>query len=109
MTLDERIEKAARALFAHDHSGSGDDDPRGDPDALWNKSGVKKNWEIYKTMAHMALLWAFPELFADPPQGWIAPWEATQEMAEARAQEVRQRSTVQIWNDMRDSHLKAKA
>lgn len=71
---------------------------------------------------------AFPDLFTDPPQAWIAPWEATEAMIDkggdalsdcvdsgwdsspdgesySSYETIRSGSQTTIWNAMRDAYL----
>lgn len=47
---------------------------------------------------------AFPELFSDPPQAWLAPWEATLEM-HRRAEGYYSKAIA--YREMRDAHIKS--
>jgi len=72
MTIDERIEAAARAL---NEAVS----PQDFKPLEWLKKGQKQ--EI-RAKARKAIAAAFPELSGDKP-GWIAPWEPTDAMCHA--------------------------
>lgn len=73
MTLDERIEKAAR-LFAVSAGR--------DPDSLGILSS-EPTWKLWEPEARTVLRLAFPELFADPPTHKIVPLEPTEAMIDA--------------------------
>jgi len=81
MTLEERIEAAARAISGLD----------------------RRDWpavpEGHRAKAFMALRAAFPELFTDPPTHWLAPVEATERM-----KTLAEVSPVG-WREARDAYL----
>lgn len=93
MTLQERIEKAARALdeFIDDWDGA-----------------------TLERIARVALFGGIPELYSEgdnPPTHWLAPWEADGKM-DCVGSDARWRSAVrdpdnvrEIYTAMRDSYL----
>jgi hypothetical protein len=83
MTLEERIEAAAKAV----------------------------RWAIgsHNDLARAALTAAFPELFSSPPEAWLAPWEATESMLDALADpEAYPGSIEEAWAKARDASLSPK-
>ena len=86
MTLEERIELAARALDSGEEWG----DPNADG------------------KAQSALRAAFPELFSTPPTAWLAPMEATDVMLDRANMDIgmlEDEVTADLYRAMRDAHL----
>jgi len=76
MTMDERVEAAARVIRPDWFVYVGPDGESG----LANYPGqTARMQESARQVAREALAVAFPELYGDKP-GWIAPWEATDGM-----------------------------
>lgn len=96
MTLDERVEAAARAM-AWPHAD------------LEDLSHAKA--EFYRIKARQVIKAALPELFDGT--GWIAPWEASDDMVRAclpeSLGEIIERGFEEDFAFMRDAHLKANA
>lgn len=100
MTLDERIEAAARAI----EPGWWGPVETCDPNPSWNwpsrhpLDNYPGQHEAYrlrsKERAVAILRAAFPELFptGEHPSHWIAPWEATDEMDKIAGD--------RLWNEM---------
>lgn len=65
MTLEQRIEAAAKAL--NDSKANTGEWETALPDF--------QDYQRYEAVG--ILMAAFPELFTTPPTAWIAPWEAT--------------------------------
>ena len=90
--IPNRIELAARAAF--EWCGN---------DVAWSEAGktVQDHWRDEATRILAA---AFPELFTDPPQVWLAPVEATEAMQNAawRAMNI---GGLDPMPAMRDAHL----
>jgi hypothetical protein len=89
MTLDDRIEAAAREL-AMIFGGT----------ELTYMPGP----------ATKVLQAAFPELFSSPPTGWIAPWRATEEMTDIDVEAgglsyLAPKALGEAFEDMRDAYL----
>jgi len=83
MTMDERVEAAARAAYA-DKGSYGDERLAWDAAAsIIGEDEARAAHETFRSMARAAIAAAFPELHGDQPKGWIAPWEATEEMNDA--------------------------
>lgn len=81
MAIDpNRVEAAARAIAGY---GPGPED-----DKKWAEA---KRWPYGKSCLKMAadgLSAAFPELSSDPPTGWVAPWEDTEDMWGGLARQI---------------------
>src|SRR3990167_4657999 len=97
MTLDERIEAAARALVFDDGIGPMED-------------LLDEAQDEYRGTAVIALQAAFPELFTTPPSAWLAPMKATKQMQHAGDQAIFGGNDCEcdeerIYEAMRDSHL----
>jgi hypothetical protein len=88
MTMDERVEAAARAGLAH----RGLDWDITTPE--WRKE--------FQTQFSVALAAAFPELHGDKPTHWLAPMEATEDMRDAMADQMGSRAE---WGAARDAYL----
>jgi hypothetical protein len=72
MTNEERIEAAAWRIH--------ESRPKlnTDIDCAW--PDLSDDWKaVFRTQGRIVLETAFPELFADPPTAWIAPWEFSKE------------------------------
>ncbi|MBS0175495.1 MAG: hypothetical protein JSR64_15750 [Nitrospira sp.] len=83
MTMDERIEAAARAAYA-DKGSYGDERLAWDAAAsIVGEDEARATHEAFRSMARAAIATAFPELSGDKPTGWIAPLEVTKEMVMA--------------------------
>ena len=75
----------------------------------WGAIGVRLSWseideqtkDRFRRIARDALEAAFPELFADPPTGWIAPWHLDVVMWTAAPDYP----TKADWEAMRDNWL----
>lgn len=81
MTLEERIEAAARALFEKLFRSA----ERLDGNHIWSQADerIKDGMRAEARVVGEAFA---PELFSSPPTHWIAPWKATEEMVEAFAE-----------------------
>lgn len=79
MTLEERIEAAAKAGFAHIFAGV----KRLDGMHVWDVADQRIK-DGFTTEAAVFVAAAFPELFTSPPTAWLAPWEADEGMLNAR-------------------------
>lgn len=91
MTLEERIEAMVAEMVRRPEVG----DDIGE--ALWRGA---------QSVARQYLAAAFPELFASPPEAWLAPWDVTLTMLPA-AQAVYPGpvASFERWSAMRDAHL----
>lgn len=92
MTMDERIEAAARAH---------------DPD--WWESADEEARDIVRVWMRRAIAAAFPELSGDKPTHWLAPIFATTKMIDAPTALFKSdgplRSASLCWVLMRDAYL----
>lgn len=84
MTLEERIERAAKDHWAHVESLKrlSGGEPR-----KWSE-GADEERQQFKNLLGWHLRAAFPELFSSPPTHWLAPMEPTPEMYSAASNEV---------------------
>lgn len=100
MTMDERVEAAARAT-AESFGWRGWDRDDGEP-----SNTIRGH---YFASARAALAAAFPELHGDQPKGWIAPWESDGAMDDAAhlASEYKWigADPMVVWAAMRDAYL----
>lgn len=113
MTLDERIEAAARALY----ECNPEMDQPVDPDNRPTGPAVLVSWKSAREArpreaggirddARAVLTAAFPELFTSPPTGWIAPWEAAEGMVTAMSDlDSNGRYEWLRWSGARDAYL----
>lgn len=96
MTMDERVEAAARAY---------------DPDAFAETASEALRRATRQHVREI-LAAAFPELHGDQPKGWIAPWDPTDKMCLATtagaADEVSDALRWDVeheWKSLRDAYL----
>lgn len=87
MTLDERIEAAARAV---------------DP-AVWDQMDEEERTAQYAEVARVFAA-AFPELFTSPPTMWLAPMEISDDMRKVMPMVFAQ-EPANMWRAARDAHL----
>ena len=92
MTNAERIEAAAKAISVDLHGYRYDLAPA-------------KEKRIAKKLATKALRAGYPELHAEPPTAWIAPWEVSEEVEDAGWVAMDSAGT-NGWVAMRDAHLR---
>lgn len=92
MTLDERVDAAASAMYAD-----------------WRKTGPATR-DAYRSNVRDGLEAAFPELFTEPPaDAWIAPVTATNTMIDAARKEEPSLTRYEVnavWVAMRNVHLR---
>ena|SRR3990167_1618520 len=89
MTLDERIEAAARALVFDDGIGPMED-------------LLDETQDEYRGTAVIALQAAFPELFTTPSSAWLAPWEAPRMFRDYfGGSDVEQEDAATSWQEIR--------
>jgi hypothetical protein len=83
LTLEERIERAAREFYERHWRVANEVDPAVQFPG-WDRLDA---WEqgLWRDMARDDLKVMVPELFTDPPTHWLAPMEPTPEMSEAGA------------------------
>lgn len=79
MDINERIEKAAAVISRSCNDAVFDDIEQHPERAELHRYAC----QLYRSMAKASIRAAFPELFADPPEAWIAPWEPTRAMEDA--------------------------
>lgn len=102
---DVRIKRAARAIGGYRQSPEDDE--------KWRIAMQTPYGTMCMKQATDALAAAYPELHADPPTHWIAPWEATSEMEKAGGWECfdgeysveRPDMARSAFTAMRDAHL----
>lgn len=99
MTLEERIEAAARALFEKLFRSA----ERLDGNHIWSQADerIKDGMRAEARVVGEAFA---PELFASPPTHWIAPMTPTPEIAEA-LDYVEYGNPERSWRLMRDAYL----
>jgi len=105
MTMDERIEAAAKAMrpfwFGQTYDLHGSQEVM-----LSNYPGMTAEYQKRaRSDAAIAIEAAFPELFTDPPTAWIAPWEATPGMIDAYWNATHAITTADNYAAMRDAHI----
>lgn len=98
MTMDERIEAAAKATW----------DLENPLERKAFHDTAPEVQAVYREEAERVLRGAFPELFDGT--GWIAPWDATDAMHGAFHRACDENGQVLMphgWRVLRDAHLKA--
>ena len=86
MTDEQRIEAAARVLCR----------------AMFLRVPAEDDLQNFMSHARDILRAAYPELHPDKPSHWLAPWEASEEMADAGSCEV---TYEDAFTAMRTAHL----
>lgn len=97
MTDPDRIERAARALARADFPDYGEDELA----VFWAASGRYRTAQ--RKAARAVLAAAYPEIHANPPSHWLAPWEATIKMGDVEWWTMERSGDV--WRVWRDSYL----
>lgn len=102
MNIEERVEKAAKAIYEWVHPAA----------SSWDKEGPTVRGD-YTEAGRAVIAKVFPELLDGT--GWIAPWEATEAMANAGCRsaiddlEPTNPEMEIFYRAMRDAHLASSA